>query len=240
VDIVFLGATSVQSARADAPLAGYWYWFVCLPAFRFVLLRSVFRLVVWYAFLWQLSRLDLKLYPSHPDRVGGLRFVSEVQVSFAYMAAAASAILAGGIAEEIVTTGIGLQTHYGTMLVTLLGSGVAFLAPLLVFSCQLWNVRMRGLAEYGDLGSIYAAGFDAKWIRGGAPRSDLLGTSDLQSLADLANSVRVVEDMQLSPVTRDLVVQIALACVIPMIPLLLFEFPLHEIVSRILEKLIGA
>jgi hypothetical protein len=99
---------------------------------------------------------------------------------------------------------------------------------------------MRGLAEYGDLGSIYAAGFDAKWIRGGAPRSDLLGTSDLQSLADLANSVRVVEDMQLSPVTRDLVVQIALACVIPMIPLLLFEFPLHEIVSRILEKLIGA
>lgn len=54
-------------------LAGIWYCYVSLPIFQFLLLRFYFRLFVWARFLGQVSRIDLKLIPTHPDRLGGLR-----------------------------------------------------------------------------------------------------------------------------------------------------------------------
>jgi hypothetical protein len=56
-------------------VAGWWYAFVSLSLFRFVLARWYFRLIVWYIFLWRVSRLPLRLNPLHPDRAGGLGFL---------------------------------------------------------------------------------------------------------------------------------------------------------------------
>ena len=46
---------------APNTLAGYWYVFVSLPVLRFILLRWGFRLLIWYRFLWSVSRLPLRL-----------------------------------------------------------------------------------------------------------------------------------------------------------------------------------
>jgi hypothetical protein len=51
-------------------LAGRWYAFVSLPIFQFLLFRWYFRLFIWARFLWQVSRIELALIPSHPDRPG--------------------------------------------------------------------------------------------------------------------------------------------------------------------------
>ena len=48
-----------------------------LPIFQFLLCRWYFRLFIWARFLWQVSRIDLSLVPTHPDRVGGLGFLSD-------------------------------------------------------------------------------------------------------------------------------------------------------------------
>ncbi len=55
--------------------AGYWYQFVSLPVFQFIMLRWYFRLFIWGRLLWQVSRLDLNLVPSHPDGSCGLGFL---------------------------------------------------------------------------------------------------------------------------------------------------------------------
>ena len=57
-------------------LAGWWLGCVSVPVFQFILLRWYFRLFVWARFLWQVSRIDLKLMPAHPDRCGGLGFLA--------------------------------------------------------------------------------------------------------------------------------------------------------------------
>ena len=47
------------------------------------------------------------------------------------------------------------------------------------------------------LAARYAREFDRKWLRGGAPADEpLLGSGDIQSLADLGNSYEVVKEMQ--------------------------------------------
>jgi hypothetical protein len=61
-----------------------------------------------------------------------------------------------------------------------------YLAPLLCFAPRLLALKRRGLREYGAVATAYVQGFDAKWLRGGAPPGEsLLGSGDIQSLNDL-------------------------------------------------------
>lgn len=85
--------------------AGWWLVYVSLPLFQFLLLRWYFRLFVWIRFLWQITRGDLSLIPTHPDRAGGLGFLSESALAFAPLLAAHGALLAGAIATRIFSEG---------------------------------------------------------------------------------------------------------------------------------------
>jgi len=51
-------------------MAGWWLRCVSLPLFQFLLLRWYFRLFIWARFLWQVSNIDLRFVPTHPDRAG--------------------------------------------------------------------------------------------------------------------------------------------------------------------------
>jgi hypothetical protein len=63
-------------------VAGMWYGYVSMPIFQFLLLRWYFRLFVWTRFLWQVSRINLQLVPTHPDRAGGLGFLTATVYAF--------------------------------------------------------------------------------------------------------------------------------------------------------------
>jgi hypothetical protein len=56
--------------------AGMWFGYVSLPIFQFLLIRWYLRLFIWARFLWHVSRIELDLVPAHPDRLGGLGFLS--------------------------------------------------------------------------------------------------------------------------------------------------------------------
>ena len=53
------------------------------------------------------------------------------------------------------------------------------------------------------------------------PADPLLGTADLQSLADLSNSVGIVRNMRWVPVSTRLLITVVIAALLPMLPLLL-------------------
>ena len=71
-------STWYATAGADGAtltLPGFWFTWVSNPLLQFLLLRWCFRLVIWARFLWQVSRIDLDLIPTHPDRNAGLGFL---------------------------------------------------------------------------------------------------------------------------------------------------------------------
>ena len=86
-------------------MAGWWLGCVSLPIFQFLLLRWYFRLFIWSRFLWQVSRLNLKLMPTHPDRCGGLGFLASVAYAFSPLLMAQGAVLAGLMANRIFYAG---------------------------------------------------------------------------------------------------------------------------------------
>ena len=67
--------------------------------------------------------------------------------------------------------------------------------------------------------------FDDKWLRGGARAGEaLVGSGDIQSLADMSNSFEVVWGMRVVPFTRYTVLQLAVITLLPVVPLLLTMF----------------
>ena len=105
-----------------------------------------------------------------------------------------------------------------------------------VFAPQLAEAKRKGNREYGTLAERYVREFDAKWLRGGAPADEpLVGSGDIQSLADLSNSFEVVRTMRIAPVTKEAILRLVAATLAPVVPLALTMMPLEEL----LKKLIG-
>lgn len=215
-------------------LAGIWYGYVSLPIFQFLLLRWYFRLFVWTRFLWHVSRIDLNLVPTHPDRVGGLGFLANTVYAFTVLLVAHGAMLSAQFANRILFTGAALtdfKFETGAMVLFLL---CIVFGPLLVFAPQLAAAKRTGLAEYGTLAQRYVREFDAKWLRNGAPGNEpLVGSGDIQSLADLANSYDVVRTMRVAPITKDALLRLAAAVVVPIVPLALTMMSLEELLGKL-------
>jgi hypothetical protein len=192
-------AEGVQLSRT-----GMWYGYVSMPLFQFLLLRWYFRLFIWARFLWQVSRLDLRLESLHPDRVGGLGFLSNTVYAFTPLTVAHGALLAGLIANRIFYLGAALLEFKLEIAVLVIFLLCVVLGPLLVFAPQLAQAKRTGSREYGTLAQRYVREFEAKWLRGGAPAEEsLVGSADIQSLADLANSFEVVRTMRVAPITKE-------------------------------------
>ena len=216
-------------------VTGLWYAYVSLPIFQFLLVRWYYRMFIWIRFLWQVSRIQLSLIPTHPDRVGGLGFLPNAVFAFMPLAVAHGALLAGLIANRIFYVGAALPDFKVEIAVLAVFLLCLVLGPLLVFSPQLAQAKRIGNREYGALAERYVREFDAKWLRGGAPAdAPLIGSGDIQSLADLANSFEVVRTMRIAPITRDALIRLVIATLAPVVPLALTMMPLEELLRKLL------
>jgi hypothetical protein len=219
---------------AKLSLAGTWYGYVSLPIFQFLLVRWYFRLFIWARFLWQVSRIDLSLVPTHPDRVGGLGFLTNTVYAFAVLAVTHGALLAGMLANRIIWLGATLPQFKIEIAVLVVFVQCLVVVPLLVFAPQLAQAKRTGLREYGTLAERYVREFDTKWLRGGAPADEpFVGSGDIQSLADLGNSYEVVRTMSVAPVTKEGIVRLGAATLIPLAPLALTMMPLEELLKKL-------
>ena len=225
LDVTSWYGTSVDGRVHPSP-AGWWMGCVSLPLFQFLLLRWYFRILIWSRFFWQVSRLDLKLMPMNPDRAGGLGFLASTSDAFSPLLVAQGMLLAGMMANRIFYAGAKLPDFkieiVGLVAVMLL----AILGPMLVFGSRLAAAKRTALQEYGTLGQRYAREFDRKWLHGGAPpREPLIGTADIQSLADLGNRFEVVKGIRPVPFTLQTVAQLAITTLLP----------LEELIKRLLK-----
>ncbi|HEY1873023.1 MAG TPA: hypothetical protein VGG67_01340 [Steroidobacteraceae bacterium] len=214
--------------------AGIWYAYVSLPIFQFLLLRWYFRVFIWVRFLWQVSRIELRLVPTHPDQLGGLGFLNNTAFAFAVLLMAHGALLAAQIANRIFFAGAALQNFKEEIFAMLVFLLCLVFGPLLVFSPQLSRAKRQGLLDYGTLAERYVREFDGKWLRRGAgPSEPLMGSADIQSLADMGNSFTVVRTMRVAPITRDAVLELSAAVLVPLAPLLLTVMPIEQLLKRL-------
>jgi hypothetical protein len=231
---------SNPSVVGETTWTSQWYWMVCMTLFRFLLLRWLWRLALWCVFLWRVSRLELRLVPTHPDRAGGLGYLELVHTEFTPLVLAISAVQSASLAQDIASGRMTLDAIYPGVAFVLIADAVLFLGPLHIFSRKLWACKVKGLSDYSALAERYVSEFDRKWLGADpAPGEPLLGTADIQSLADLSNSVSIVRDMRLVPVSPSMLMYLAVAALLPLLPLALFKYPLGELLGKFFGSLSG-
>jgi hypothetical protein len=235
-----LTGISDPSAVGETTWTSQWYWMVCMPLFRFLLLRWLWRLALWCFFLWRVSRLDLRLVPTHPDRAGGLGFLELVHTEFAPLVLAISATQSASLAQDIASGRMAYDAIYPSVAFVLLADAVLFVGPLYIFFFKLWRCKVKGMSDYNAFASRYVKEFDRKWLGADpAPEEPLLGTADIQSLADLSNSVSIVREMRLVPVSSSILMSLAVAALLPLLPLVLFKYPIADLLAKFVERLSG-
>jgi hypothetical protein len=135
-------------------------------------------------------------------------------------------LFAGGKLEDY-------QWSYAALFVIVL---VIFAGPMLIFVPKLLVLKQRGLMEYGTLGSRYTQAFHRKWIEETEPGNEpLLGSGDIQSLADLGNSFEIIRKMRIVPVELSDFLAMVLPGLIPALPLAAIVMPVGEIVKGLLK-----
>ena len=227
---------SAEGGRLQLTYAGWWGALVSLPVVQFLVVRWYFRFLVWARFLWQVSRIDLNLEPTHPDCTAGLHFVALTERACRPVLLAMGVLLAGMIANKIFYTGATLLEFKVEIIGTVAVLVFMILGPMLVFTPQLMAAKHKGIEEYGRLGQRYAREFERKWMRGDGPGDEpLLGSADIQSLADLRNGFVVVKDIHMAPFDTKNVITLAVVTLIPVAPLLLTTFSVAELLDRLLK-----
>ena len=229
----------IVDGRLHPSLAGWWLGCVSLPVLQFLLLRWYFRLFIWTRFLWQVSNIELKLYATHPDRCGGLGFLMFVRLAFAPLLLAQGVLLAGLIANRIFFAHARLPDFLLPIAAIVAIAVLVVLAPLLVFARKLEAVDRTGNRDYGELAQKYARDFDQKWVRGGAPADEpLLGSEDIESLADMGNSFAVVQQMRWVPFTLRDALQVGTISLLPILPLTLTMFSVRDLLGHLLRLIL--
>ena len=206
----------------------------------FFLLRWIWIFLLWAWFLIRVSRLDLELTATHPDRCGGLGFLGWGVASFSLVLMAVSAVLSGSFAREILHRGSSLDSLKYHVIVFVVLSIVILHVPLFAFIRRQARLRFRAPA---GIWRPWSGGTTARSTKSGsstrspAPES-LLGSPDVASLADIAMAFEHVDRMQLFPFDKKAVVVLAIAALIPMVPLVGTAIPITEIISKLGEFMV--
>jgi hypothetical protein len=218
--------------------AGWWFVLVSGPVLRFLMFRWFWRYVLWSFLLLNVAKLNLQVMPTHPDLLGGLGFVLDAQRQFGILFTALASVIAGQYANSITYLGAPISATEVPVVIFIVISIAIVLGPLTVFSPRLFEARRNGLARYGRLASRLSASFDSRWAKDANPRESLLDSGDSSSFIDYVSTYNVIREMRIIPVSKRLLIQVAVQSGAPFALVWLTVSPVERIVSTMLKLLL--
>jgi hypothetical protein len=146
-----------------------------------------------------------------------------------------SGLAAGFVATRIVRDGTALPDYKFELIGMALFLLLIFLGPLCVFIPKLTDARLAGWQTYGRLESEYAVGFAWTGTHGDTAEGEPFrgSAADIRSLVAWANSFRMVKEIRLVPIDKDVIVWLVAAIALPLAPFALTLFPLKELLKRL-------
>ncbi len=234
------GATGPIAGVSNAgslSFAHLWYVTLALPLVQFLILRWLWHWLAWSSLVVRVSRLPLATIATHPDHAAGIGFFETPISAFSGFVFAVAATLAAAWETQVLGGHAKVPSLAPTFCVFVVVSMVLAYVPLLAFTGMLYHVRHRELVRYNGLALDYVREFDRKWI---GPRTEtLLGSSDIQSMADMANTYENLVKSRIVPFATRSLFAIWIAALVPMLPLVAMTVPFHDLLLHIGRTLLG-
>lgn len=222
-------AGAVQEGVMVHSWSGQAVMWISDPLFLFLFLRWMWRFLVLALLMYLISRLPLRLWPLHPDRVAGLSFLGEFPMAFSGLVFALGCVLASGLHghrdETFVDMGflqvVTIAWVGFTLLITL--------GPLAFFSAPLRKARDRAREAYGMLVVRHLEAFEKRWKEDEGEQTEiLLGDESISSQSDLNSAMEPLLGMRVIPGGMVGVRSIGAAAAAPMFVAMALELSLDE------------
>jgi hypothetical protein len=236
-----VGASSwlmtVEPAGSRLTVAGWWCFLVSNPLFWFLLLRWLWRHLVWGLLLRDLARLDLRLVATHPDGNGGLAFIGQYPNAFTAFVFAMSCVVGAALAEELLR-GDMLPEIYGSVMMAWLAIVMLlFAAPLMAF-----NKPLSKLKEATLLTSSAAATRHQRAKERGVFGHNIAAAADADEVAaadipDPSGTYATARKLSTNLFSRAALVPVGAAALLPLVAAGATQLPFKEVLS-IAKKLI--
>jgi hypothetical protein len=215
---------------------GMYYGLISMPISQFIIFRWLWRWILWFIYFLKISKLPLKLNSAHPDMAGGIGFLGFPPGPFIQVVFAFAILFSTTVAEKVFFLHEKLPAYYPLMIGFAVISILMNVLPLLVFMKPLLAQRRKGFFEYSALIQEHHRQFDEKWLRKPC-EEDLPGTGDASSMTDFNTSFDVVKGMKLFPFDIKIMVSSIVIAILPMLPLLAFEYNVADLMMQVLKML---
>lgn len=226
--------TTQIGGQTSASWAGIYAVIVPIGLLNAVWFRWGWKMIVWCLFLLRLSNLGLKLWPDHPDSMGGLGIISWVQMGFAFALFGVATIMAATIGYNISVKHMdpGVFAVWMPLVAFMLFAPLLFVTPLLFFTRPLLKAKQRGLIELGSLGVKYCHLFErhAQRLEHDRPGFVDLGFT-IGGMSALESSYKHVEHMRIVPFDLKSLSQLVLSSASPFLPLVVKYMPFMSMLS---------
>jgi hypothetical protein len=220
---------TVEPEGAGLTLAGWWCALVSSPLFWFLLLRWLWRHLVWGLLLRDLARLELRLVATHPDGAGGLAFIGQYPNAFAAFVFALSCVLGAAIAHTLLRGGMAAATYGQLMAAWLIVVTILFGAPLLAFTKPLQRLKEATL-----LAAASAATRRERAVERELLGSNMAAPADAEATAagdipDAAKLYAAAKKLSTFLISRSAILPVAAAALLPLVAAGATQLPVKEL-----------
>jgi hypothetical protein len=222
---------TITGAHVAATPAGWWALLVSLPLLLVLQVGWLWRIGLWTRFLWLMSRIGLRLVPSHPDHAGGLKFVGYSLEAFMPLAFTCGVLGAGLVLNQVVHRGAAPGQYRYLALGIAAFTVVLFGAPPLVFVRGLIQEHHRGILAYGAFALRAGCEFEHKWLVGPVDEQTLRAPDFAPTNSLYAITGHVFAMSRLPFDTRSVAV-LAGAALLPFVPIALLAVPVDVLLDK--------
>lgn len=223
---------------------GWWFLYVARPIFIVFLLGWLWRIALIILFFHRLSRLELSLVPSHPDRCGGLGFIKKLPLAMFFVTLAVSSVLASRWMHDMVYHEQMLSSFKAPFAVFVVIWCAIMLSPLLLLAPRIAAMKREALLSYGALIGNHGRLVHQRWILGQTINSesdignDLLDAPELGPVVDISAIYDAVENVTPLPIGKGTVMMVIIPIVLPMLFVIANQIPISELLLKLLKTVV--
>jgi hypothetical protein len=212
-------------------LAGWWCIFVSGVIFWFLLLRWLWRLLVWSRLLRDFAGLELRLVATHPDGHGGLAFIGRYPNAYTRFVFALSCVLGAAVAHALMDGSLSTAAYGYVLGAWWLIVMALFAYPLLAFRkplgilreqtllrCSAQATRHHRAAERELLGSNVNAAGDAEPVAA-------------EKIPDPSKVFDTARKLSVLLVSRSALLPVSFAALLPLAAAGTTQLPIKEILG---------
>lgn len=216
-------------------LAAWWAIIVSNTLFSFLVMRTLWRHVIWALLLSDFAHIEMKLTPAHPDGHGGIGFVGNYPNAYLLFTIAMSCIAAAVVAHQILHDTFTAKAFATVTAIWIVLVIVYFALPLSGFSRKLASLKADSLRAAGTSATAYQRQNERKQLGFNIVANEKTATAE--EIADPGKLYDAAKKLSPLLLTQTSLLPVALAAILPFFAVGLTQLPIKELIP-ILKKLI--